>query len=183
MTDGYACLTCGHLQPDAPYRQPTLDPDVIRARCGACAEHRYLTVVEDVPGKPATAAPLQSSSGPARVGPAALQQSDGGLSEGRRLRDAGMDRVNDATALSPKSDYRRAFAAWVRGRAPGDTYTSEAIIDAVGLPPGDGRMVGALMMALERQGWHKPTERYVQTSRAVRHGGVSRVWRRVDSDA
>lgn len=99
------------------------------------------------------------------------------LAEGRRRRDAGMERVTANTPL----DWRVRFdAVLVRLARGGEPFTSEDITAVVGLPrragSGGNNVVGARMRRARGLGWIAKTGAYVPARRANQHATVIAQW-------
>lgn len=96
------------------------------------------------------------------------------LERGRRQRDAGVN----AAAANTWSPWRLAAHDFVVGLAPGSQLTSDTIVEAVGLPLGSRNATGAFVQACIRSGLVEWTGRITQSTRASRHGGWIKVYRR-----
>lgn len=90
-----------------------------------------------------------------------------------------------ALALKPATldEWRERFRSHVADRAPGATFTSEDVVDAVGLPTGEHGMnrnnaVGAMMSGLARRGLIRKTSRRVPSARPSSHAAELVVWER-----
>lgn len=89
-----------------------------------------------------------------------------------------------ALALSPqrldewRQEFTRVVTTWAR---LGQTFTSEDVVDAVGLPAGEhgtnrNNAVGAMMNALARRGVIRKTAKRVPSRRPSSHGAELIVW-------
>lgn len=96
---------------------------------------------------------------------------------------SGKDR-GTALALSPETldEWRERFRRAVEALArDGRTFTSEDVVDLVGLPAGEhgtnrNNAVGAMMNGLARRGVIRKTDRRVPSARPSSHGAELIVW-------
>lgn len=99
------------------------------------------------------------------------------LFEGQARKTAGM---NLATTGAPTWTQLARSAVQALAARP-DPFTSEDVIDLVGLPrPGSGanrnNAVGAIMSGCARAGMIKKTGQYVETRRPTSHARIVAVW-------
>ena len=72
-------------------------------------------------------------------------------------------------------------AFWLRGRLPGDEFTADDLVTAIGLPdrgPGRNNVVGAWFSAQSKAGRIEWTGRFAKSARVIGHRNLQRVWRR-----
>jgi len=101
------------------------------------------------------------------------------LDDGRKRKQRGMKQALQPDALA---DWKDAFykAAERLGRS-GDAFTSEDVLEIVGLPTGEigqhaNNAVGAMMNALARRGVIRKTGRHVPSKRPSSHGTEINEW-------
>lgn len=99
---------------------------------------------------------------------------DDELERARRRRDRGLT-VATHNTWSP---WRRAAHDFVKGLPTGTELTSDTIVEAVGLPLGSRNATGAFVQGCIRTGLIVWTGRVAQSTRASRHGGWIKVYRR-----
>jgi len=93
-----------------------------------------------------------------------------GLAEGERRRDAGTERVLDAS-----DEWRGEAYAWAESQPRGTRLTSTDVIEAVGMAP-KSNAVGAVMRALGTTGILASTGEYVKSPRPKSHAAIVAVW-------
>ncbi len=99
------------------------------------------------------------------------------LFEGQSLKTAGM---NLATSGAPTwTQLARAAVEWLAARP--DPFTSEDVIDIVGVPRPDAganrnNAVGAVMSGCARAGIIRKTGQYVETRRPTSHARIVAQW-------
>lgn len=88
-------------------------------------------------------------------------------------------------ALSPEplTDWKAQFRRWIIQQAQGSTFTSEDVLDAVGLPSGKVAMnannaVGAMISGMARKQLIAKTGRRVYSTRKSSHAAELIVWER-----
>jgi hypothetical protein len=78
--------------------------------------------------------------------------------------------------------WRDRARAWLNGRTPGETFTADDLVAAVGLPSGDlavngNGAVGAVIRAAAQAKTIRPLG-YVESTRPSSHGRPVRLWQR-----
>ena len=103
---------------------------------------------------------------------------------GLALKERGMKQALKPDVLAAWKD---EFRAYISSMPHDSEFTSEDVVDAVGLPSGDVRMnannaVGAMMNGLARKGVIAKTGLHVQSKRPSSHGAELILWVRRASD-
>jgi len=97
----------------------------------------------------------------------------------RKKRDEAIERVGGNASPEWKAQARAAVVSIAYSQ---DTFTSDdvwVVLDARGVPrPHEGRALGAVMMALVREGVIRKTGEYRQTAQPKSHGSPATVWSR-----
>lgn len=98
--------------------------------------------------------------------------------EGKRRKEEGMAVAKEHAELTWKEAFYEVATTFA---ASGHPFTSEDVIERVGLPTGDvglhrNNAVGAMMNALARRGIIVKTGRHVPSKRAVSHGAELTEW-------
>jgi hypothetical protein len=96
-----------------------------------------------------------------------------GLTEGRRLRDEGVAKVQTNHADEEWRTYAdMALAALIR---TGEPFTAADVIDRAGMPSSPNA-VGALFVSARKSGAIRKTGRWVPSRRAASHARELREW-------
>lgn len=93
---------------------------------------------------------------------------------GRELKDKGIAQVDSHTP----EDYKEEFKAKVLSLPFGRLFTSDDIIELVGMPPNHVNSIGALMHGLSKRNFIRHSS-YTTSKRESRHAAVIRVWERI----
>lgn len=100
--------------------------------------------------------------------------------EATRRKEDGIDKaLRKAATLK----WQKAAEDWLWDLPAGHRFTSEELVDVIGLPvgreaAGKNNAVGALMNGIAKKGVIRNTQQYVKTSRPASHSRVVAVWER-----
>lgn len=103
------------------------------------------------------------------------QLSFDGLSEGRALRDEGVEAAGKGADPEAVARWQVAARQWLDNRRACQTWTSDDLAEAIGMPPVH-TMLGAWVLSRRRDGQIMPVG-YVQSTRPSAHARPIRVWR------